>query len=349
MKKNNKAFTLIELLAIIIILALIAVITVPIVLNVIDKSKKGAAKNSAYGILESAKSSYFMDDNIDTSSFSCSFPSDCNILDYNGSTPTSGNIMMNQIGIIYGEVTFDNKYSYCIYESDVYDVTCENTIVQELKKQVKEKGKTHIYNSDGTIDKEKIYSCIGFDVEVAENVLVPFCIIGETDDEVTLVTKGLLGRSVSWSDSGAISNSYGPTSIFESLLDETKNWTNIPVITSFSYDDNKLELYGYNGLVIADGVLTIKQKDDTEVVYGDSVDKFRARVLTVEEAKAITDGEPFDWLTDSWTISSSGIKDDSAWLIMAPNASSKAKITEYAIHDTHGVKAVITIDKDELK
>ena len=46
-KKN--AFTLIELLAIIVILAIIAVITVPIILNIIENSKKGAATDSAYG------------------------------------------------------------------------------------------------------------------------------------------------------------------------------------------------------------------------------------------------------------------------------------------------------------
>ena len=47
--KNKKGFTLIELLAIIVILAIIAVITVPIILNIIENSKRGAATDSAYG------------------------------------------------------------------------------------------------------------------------------------------------------------------------------------------------------------------------------------------------------------------------------------------------------------
>lgn len=47
--KNKKGFTLIELLAIIVILAIIAVITVPIILNIIDNSKMGAATDSAHG------------------------------------------------------------------------------------------------------------------------------------------------------------------------------------------------------------------------------------------------------------------------------------------------------------
>ena len=56
--KTNSAFTLIELLAIIVILAIIAVITVPIILNVIDNSKKGAAKDSAYGYKDAINKYY---------------------------------------------------------------------------------------------------------------------------------------------------------------------------------------------------------------------------------------------------------------------------------------------------
>ena len=57
MRKRN-GFTLIELLAIIVILAIIAVITVPIILNIIDNSKKGAAKDSAYGYKDSINKWY---------------------------------------------------------------------------------------------------------------------------------------------------------------------------------------------------------------------------------------------------------------------------------------------------
>ena len=57
MKKKN-GFTLIELLAIIVILAIIAVITVPIILNIIDSSKKGAIKDSAYGYKDAVNKFY---------------------------------------------------------------------------------------------------------------------------------------------------------------------------------------------------------------------------------------------------------------------------------------------------
>ena len=43
---RNKGFTLIELLAVIVILAIIALIAVPIVLNIIDDSKKESINRS---------------------------------------------------------------------------------------------------------------------------------------------------------------------------------------------------------------------------------------------------------------------------------------------------------------
>ena len=50
--KNKKGFTLIELLAVIIILAIIALVAIPIILNMIEQAKKGAARDTAYGYIE---------------------------------------------------------------------------------------------------------------------------------------------------------------------------------------------------------------------------------------------------------------------------------------------------------
>ncbi|MDD3453382.1 MAG: type II secretion system protein [Bacilli bacterium] len=51
---KKKGFTLIELLAVIVVLALIALISVPLILGIIEKAKKGALTSTANGLLESA-------------------------------------------------------------------------------------------------------------------------------------------------------------------------------------------------------------------------------------------------------------------------------------------------------
>ena len=49
MKLNKKGFTLIELLAVIVILAIIMLIATPIILNVVEDARQGAARSSAMG------------------------------------------------------------------------------------------------------------------------------------------------------------------------------------------------------------------------------------------------------------------------------------------------------------
>ena len=52
---KRKGFTLIELLAVIVVLAVIAIITTPVILGVIEKSKKGAAEQSALGYVDAVE------------------------------------------------------------------------------------------------------------------------------------------------------------------------------------------------------------------------------------------------------------------------------------------------------
>ena len=54
-QKRKNAFTLIELLAVIVILAIIALIAVPVIMNIIDKANKSAFKDSAYGIINAGE------------------------------------------------------------------------------------------------------------------------------------------------------------------------------------------------------------------------------------------------------------------------------------------------------
>ena len=57
MKKNN-AFTLVELLAVVVVLAVVSLIAIPVITGIIKNTEKGALKSSATGLLESANMYY---------------------------------------------------------------------------------------------------------------------------------------------------------------------------------------------------------------------------------------------------------------------------------------------------
>ena len=55
MQKDKKGFTLIELLAVIVILAVIALIATPLIMNVINDAKKGAARDAGYNVIKAGE------------------------------------------------------------------------------------------------------------------------------------------------------------------------------------------------------------------------------------------------------------------------------------------------------
>ena len=95
MKEKNKGFTLVELLAVIVILALIALIATPIILNVINDAKKQAAKDSAYGYMDAVEkyivSSELEDKSIQDRTYSVEELNSMGV-SVKGSTPDNGTI-----------------------------------------------------------------------------------------------------------------------------------------------------------------------------------------------------------------------------------------------------------------
>ena len=132
MKKN--AFTLIELLAIIVILAIIAVITVPIILNIIENSKRGAAVDSAYGYRDainkwylsklSTDSNYYIPDDIYTSEF---LKNDFEV-SYSGKEPASNSwVMIEHNNVTSGCLQFDE------YKVEISDGKVGNALKGECE------------------------------------------------------------------------------------------------------------------------------------------------------------------------------------------------------------------------
>ena len=109
MKEKNKGFTLVELLAVIVILALIALIATPIILNVINDAKKQAAKDSAYGYMDAVEkyivSSELEDKSIQDGRYSVEELN--KKISVKGSTPDNGNIEIKNSSVKSYDIGID--------------------------------------------------------------------------------------------------------------------------------------------------------------------------------------------------------------------------------------------------
>ena len=122
MKEKNKGFTLVELLAVIVILALIALIATPIILNVINDAKKQAAKDSAYGYMDAVEkyivSSELEDESIQDGIYSVE---DLNKkISVKGSTPDNGNIEIKNSSVKSYDIGIDG---YVVSNGEVKKVS----------------------------------------------------------------------------------------------------------------------------------------------------------------------------------------------------------------------------------
>ncbi len=125
---KKKGFTLIELLAVIVILAIIALIATPIVMNVIENSRKGAAERSVENLEHSAEIYYYnkkLDGGFPGITFTCkngSCSSNDETLEISGKTPEVGSVIINKDGTITLSSIVIDGYT-CYKEGDSY--TCD--------------------------------------------------------------------------------------------------------------------------------------------------------------------------------------------------------------------------------
>ena len=123
MKRKNKGFTLVELLAVIVILAIIALIATPIILNVINDAKKQAAKDSAYGYMDAVEkyivSSELEDKSIKDGTYSVE---DLNSMGVSvkGSTPDNGTIKIESKTVKSYDIEIDG---YVVSNGEVEKVS----------------------------------------------------------------------------------------------------------------------------------------------------------------------------------------------------------------------------------
>ena len=160
---KRKGFTLIELLGVIVVLAVIAIITTPVILGVIEKSKKESYRNSIYGIMDSAN--IYLANHLTNIGKTKEIAFTCNgincsneegeSLDFKGTVPKSGTFYLNGTGEVTVESVYNGKY-YANTVDDKVEITEEDTtlsraeltnMVKELQQEVKQL-KTQVQQSN---------------------------------------------------------------------------------------------------------------------------------------------------------------------------------------------------------
>ena len=131
---KNKGFTLVELLAVIVILAVISIITIPMIGNVIDESKKKALEQSVSGLVEAANYFTISNDGVYEFVFDENKKGETikgEQLDYKGSIEGTGKLYIDKNGDISLCLVDDKYYVYKNYNSGIYvgEVKDNNCII----------------------------------------------------------------------------------------------------------------------------------------------------------------------------------------------------------------------------
>jgi prepilin-type N-terminal cleavage/methylation domain-containing protein len=118
--RNKKAFTLVELLAVIIILGILAVLIAPKVVNMINESEKSANMTSAQNIVKAAelKASNNMIENGKNTRINYQTGENTNYLDYSGEKPQIGVVQIKANGEVAMAVKFGDYCYLKEYESN---------------------------------------------------------------------------------------------------------------------------------------------------------------------------------------------------------------------------------------
>ena len=118
----KKGFTLIELLAVIVILSVITLITVPMITNVIEESKKKALASSVEGLVESANLYAIENDGVYEFLFDKEHKGSTKkgeSLDYRGTIDGEGKLYLDKEGNVSVCISNDTYYAYKNYNSGI--------------------------------------------------------------------------------------------------------------------------------------------------------------------------------------------------------------------------------------
>ena len=303
MRKN--AFTLIELLAVIVILAIIALIAVPIVIHIINDTKNSSGEEAVKLYIDSVKKAISRKQLEDTS-FN---PTECTIKD-------NGNLLCNDIevtidmrGIKPNKGIIELKDNKVTYKNLLLNGTYYNrlaTPVQDNNNNGKpDIGDKYTYKVNET-DKFNFY-VLSFNEDNTVNLIMDRNIC---NDGTVNYTSENNYCSCSWTPNNA--NNYGPDSSMTYLYESTKSWINIPdMIMNYRDENNETATdRGYTSIItnLETKLTTITPKQNrtsSKQKFGNLNEPLKARLPMEKELKdagcKTNDGSCPIWLVTNMT------------------------------------------------
>ena len=352
---NNKAFTLVELLAIMLIISAIIAIVFISVGPIIKNYEKNLSKTQI-SIIEEAANIYYLKEGIKKSYENRNFKLCVNveyliehdyIEDESIKSMYDNKKLDGSVEITYKSEQHTYKYreNSCNYEYQAVDPIC--TAVTESTK------------TTGNIPKGKYLPGDEYICEVKNKTKYHFFVFGTDDDNVNLImdrnmyydeengvgdvateqNKGI----VAWQESGI--SSEGPVTAMTYLYNATKDWNNVPVL-NYEYNDKEYQggENGYTSFISKEGEALIIASSGSQTSIGTKEYPLRVRMpiyayIDNPKYSELDDSNGnneylYEWLDGSdwkgnenkpknnitgingyWTLSTSAYRTNTAWMV----------------------------------
>lgn len=283
---KTKGFTLVELLAVVIVIGLISAISVPVVRNITKDARQKGLEKQISVLLESTKN-WAVTNSETLPKSNSSILVKINTLKKEGFlenkkivNPVDNKEMTGCI-----EVSYDTEYKQYEYK---YNEDCSN-----INKIIK--------TENSCLENGECSPGTELKIQVNDSQAYNFYVIDDAENTLTLIMDRNLGEKVAWVNANdyvtantdltncdyEACNDEGPITALNYLNVQTSTWTNIEPIENYTYNNNLNEstYHGYQKLEINNGLAILIGKGGATRTEINGIS--RAILLTDEEISAM--------------------------------------------------------------